>query len=67
MPTEVLKKLKSEIDSSTGLFLGDFAENYQYEMKFMGSIGTISSTIYMTLSSNLLLTILTILTALTIF
>ena len=25
-----LKKLKSEIDSSTVLFLGDFAKNYQY-------------------------------------
>ena len=25
-----LKKLKSEIDSSTVLFLGDFAENYQF-------------------------------------
>ena len=25
-----LKKLKSEIDSSTVLFLGEFAENYQF-------------------------------------
>ena len=28
-----LKKLKFEIDSSTGLFLGDFAENYQLDTR----------------------------------
>ena len=43
-----LKKLKSEIYSSTVPFLGDFAENYQFvtQDEVQGSIGTIPSALY---------------------